>query len=215
MPKIKPLRNCSTGAYSTRLMVMKQRTGENWGQAHLTNEKLWELLAKIDTDFAQEAQAKGCLRPNCGGKLHRAYFKRQPRGGPGWSLRASFCCNQDGCRRRLTPMSVCFLGRRVYAGLVVVLVSAMMHGLKPARVQCIREKLGIDRRTLERWRQWWLTTFVGGAFWKAARARFMPTLCERTQPWALCERFEIEQPGGLRRLLEFLAPITMSADLAM
>ncbi len=28
-----------------------------------------------------------------------------------------------------------FLGRRVYAGVVVVLVSAMIHGLKPERVK--------------------------------------------------------------------------------
>ena len=46
-------------------------------------------------------------------------------------------------------------GRRVYAGLVVVLVSAMIHGLKLQRMQRLREVLEIDRRTLERWRQRW------------------------------------------------------------
>ena len=58
------------------------------------------------------------------------------------------------CRRRHTPPSGRFLGRRVYAGVVVVLVSAMIHGLKPQRVCGLREALGIDARTLERWRQW-------------------------------------------------------------
>ncbi len=101
-----------------------------------------------------------------------------------------------------------FLGRRVYAGFVVVLVSAMVHGLKPARVQQIREGLAIDRRTLERWREWWRTTLVKSSFWKSARARFLPPLCEETLPWSLGLRFAIERPERLVDLLKFLAPLT-------
>jgi hypothetical protein len=56
--------------------------------------------------------------------------------------------------------SVRFLGRRVYAGLVVVLITVMIHGLQPARVGRIRETLQIDSRTLKRWRQCWLDNFV-------------------------------------------------------
>jgi hypothetical protein len=102
-----------------------------------------------------------------------------------------------------------FLGRRVYAGLVVVLVSAMIHGLKPPRVQRLREVLGIDRRTLERWRQWWLGLFVGSSFWREARARFMPPLCQKTLPLSLCRSFAVEERRDrLLDLLLFLAPIT-------
>jgi hypothetical protein len=72
-------------------------------------------------------------------KLHRSDYDRKPRGGPQWEVRFSFCCAQEGSRRRHIPPSVRFMGRRVYAGLVVVLVSAMIHGLKPERVQCLRE----------------------------------------------------------------------------
>ena len=187
---------------------MKQTIGENWCQGNLTDKKLAGLLTKIDTDFAEAARARGCQHEDCGGKLHRSDYARKPRGGPDWDLRDSFCCDQEGCRRRETPRSVRFLGRRVYAGFVVVLVSAMVHGLKPERVQRIREVLGIDRRTLERWREWWRTTFVGSAFWKAARARFMPRVCEQTLPWSLGQRFAIERPERLLDLLKFLAPLT-------
>jgi hypothetical protein len=103
----------------------------------------------------------------------------------------------------------------VYAGFVVVLMAAMMHGLKPERVRLVQEKLGIDRRTLERWREWWLNGFVRRSFWRWARARFMPVLCERTLPWSLGVRFGIESEGGLVKLLEFLAPLTVASDLAM
>jgi hypothetical protein len=192
--------------------VKKQSEG-NWCQGHLADQKLWDLLEKIDTDMAEATREKGC--PHCYGKLHRADYERKPRGGPCWDRRRSFCCAAEGCRRRRTPGSVRFLGRRVYAGLVVVLVSAMVHGLKPERVRRIQEKLGIDRRTLERWREWWLRAFVQGVFWKAARARFMPVLCERTLPWSLGVRFGIEGVGGLVGLLGFLAPLTGSTDLAM
>lgn len=101
------------------------------------------------------------------------------------------------------------MGRRVYAALVVVLVSAMMQGLKPDRVCRLRKALQIDRRTLERWRQWWLATFVRSSFWKGARARFMPPLCQQTLPVSLCLSFQVEdRRDRLLKLLQFLAPIT-------
>jgi hypothetical protein len=188
---------------------MNDTIEENWCQAHLADQNLWRLLEKVDGDLLAIALAGGCLL--CGGKLHRGDYKRQPRGGPDWDRRFSACCAEEGCRRRHTPPSVRFLGRRVYVGFVVVLVSAMVHGLKPERVQRIREQLGIDRRTLERWRQWWLTTLVPSAFWKAAKARFVSPLCEKTLPASLVQAFDAGCTGGLRRLLEFLAPLTTRA----
>jgi len=188
---------------------VKNQNGETWCQNHLADQHLFQLLEKVDLDLAQTACLLGCLY--CGGKLHRADYDRKPRGGPQWDRRYSFCCAEEGCRRRRTPESVRFLGRRVYAGLVVVLVSAMIHGLTAERVRRIREVLKIDPRTLERWRQWWLDNFVRSSFWKVARARFMPPLCEKTLPWSLCVKFDVEQRERLLALLQFLAPITSPA----
>jgi hypothetical protein len=84
----------------------------------------------------------------------------------------------------------------------------MIHGLKPERVVRLREALGIDVRTLERWRQWWLVTFVESSFWRAARGRFMPPLCQKTMPLSLGLTFEIERRDRLLEFLQFLAPIT-------
>jgi len=100
------------------------------------------------------------------------------------------------------------LGRKVYCGFIVVLMAAMVHGLSGPRVQHLREVIGADVRTLKRWRSWWLETFVQSGFWKAARARFMPPLCQATLPWSLCVGFQAWWSGGLLRLLKFLAPIT-------
>jgi hypothetical protein len=196
---------------------VKTINGETWCQSHLADQELHQLLEKVDADLAQEARQKGCLF--CGGKLHRADYGRKPRGGPQWERRYSYCCAEQDCRRRRTPESVRFLGRRVYAGLVVVLVTVMIHGLKPGRVRRIREALQIDSRTVKRWRQWWLEScFVRSSFWKAARARFMPPLSERTLPLSLWLSFELEGRDRLLAVLQFLRPITTPSawkELAM
>ena len=185
---------------------MLTTSSESWCQNQLADQQLHQLLEKVDLDLAEQARQQGCLF--CRGKLHRADYDRKPRGGPEWDYRYSFCCAQEGCRRRRTPESVRFMGRRVYAGLIVVLVSAMVHGLKPERVVRLRQALGIDRRTLERWHQWWRVTLVESSFWRAARARFMPPLCQRTLPWSLCLRFQVERRDRFLELLKFLAPLT-------
>jgi hypothetical protein len=185
---------------------VKTINGETWCQSHLADQELHQLLEKVDADLAQEARQKACLF--CGGKLHRADYGRKPRGGPQWERRYSYCCAEQDCRRRRTPESVRFLGRRVYAGLVVVLVTVMIHGLKPGRVRRIREALQIDSRTVKRWRQWWLESFVRSSFWKAARARFVPPLCERTLPLSLWLSFELKERQRLLAVLQFLGPVT-------
>jgi len=70
----------------------------------------------------------------------------------------------DGCRKRTTPPSLRFLGRKVYLATVVTLISAMLHGTTPARLMRLSIMPGIDRRTLARWRAWWLSTFTDGPF---------------------------------------------------
>lgn len=189
--------------------MVSKHYGESWCQKHLADQELFQLLEKVDADLTEEARSKGC--PLCGGKLHRSDYDRKPRGGPQWDLRFSLCCAREGCRRRQTPPSVRFMGRRVYAGLVVVLVSAMLHGLKPERLELLREALDIDRRTLERWRQWWLITLVESSFWREARARFLPPLCLKTMPLSLCLSFEVQRRDRLLDLLKFLAPISTPA----
>ena len=194
---------------------MKTPIGDNWCQNHLADETLYGLLVKSDEDLVELAREHGCLHCLLG-KLHRADYRRKPRGMKCWpkdpkdTKRFSLCCDQEGCRRRHTPPSVRFLGRRVYGGVVAVLLPAMVHGLKPNRVAQIRQALDlqIDRRTLERWRQWWLGLFVESSFWKAARARFMPPLCQQTLPLSLCLKFEAQGRERLLDLLLFLAPIT-------
>ena len=113
----------------------------------LDDARFYDLLLAFDCDIAAAARTVGCA--HCGGVLHSARFRRQPRGGPsglgeGYDQRLSFCCASDLCRKRLTPPSFRFLGRKVYLGAVVVLVSAMRQGATAARQLC-EEGLGLAR----------------------------------------------------------------------
>jgi hypothetical protein len=48
------------------------------------------------------------------------------RAAESFDRRFSLCCGREGCRRRATPPSVRFLGRRVYVGAVVIVASVLI-----------------------------------------------------------------------------------------
>jgi hypothetical protein len=175
----------------------------------LQDRRVYKLLEEVDRDLALKAQAVGC--EHCGGALHRGDYPRKPRGGPAWEKRHSFCCSREGCRKRKTPVSVRFLGRKVYVGIVVVLVSAVMHGVSEQRVKRLRQALGIDRRSLQHWRQWWTRTFVRSDFWRAQRGWFRHPIVEGRLALGLVEAFGAWQTNGLVNLMKFLSPITTSS----
>jgi hypothetical protein len=178
----------------------------------LADATLFDALLAIDHDLASTAQAGGCLI--CGGRLDHGDYPRKPRGGPvtlgpGYDRRCSFCC--DACRKRLTPVSVRFLGRKVYLGVVVLLATVLRHGPTPMRVARLRDHLGVSRDTLARWHRWWRDAFVHTAFWKAARARFAPSIDEAALPGSLLARFSGEGHTPIQMLLRFLGPLTTTS----
>jgi hypothetical protein len=111
------------------------------------------------------------------------------------------------------PPSVRFLGRRVYLGAVVVLVTALQHGATPDRLARLYATLGVSVRTLARWRDWWRETFARSRFWRAARSRLDSPVAEETLPASLLERFAGDETARLVALLRFLAPLTVTEGL--
>jgi hypothetical protein len=180
--------------------------------ALLADARFYDLLTKFDEDLAARVRAKGCVW--CGAVLHSASYQRKPRGapielGPAYERRFSLCCDRDGCRRRATPASVRFFGRRVYLGITFVLVMAMSQGLGVRRTARLHAELGVGLRTLRRWRKWWLEVFVKSELWRRESARLMPPVQESELPAALIERFARGAPSEqLLALLSFLRPLT-------
>ena len=177
----------------------------------------WPFLLAVDEDLAAEIRTKGCP---CGGRLHSANYLRKPRGTPAQLLesqllRLSFCCDRDGCRRRATPPSVRFLGRKVYLGAIVILISAMRQGPTPRRVRELSERFGADESTIARWQIFWREHFPQTPFWKVARAGFVSLGSIVSLPYALVDAFLSRRPpcSGWTLLLRFLAPITVPGGL--
>lgn len=177
----------------------------------------WSFLLAVDEDLAAETRKKGC---SCGGRLHSANYFRKPRGTPvqlpePQRLRLSFCCDRDGCRKRATPRSVRFLGRKVYLAAIVILVSAMRQGPNPRRVSELSKRFGADESTIARWQSFWREHFPQTPFWKVARAGFI-TLGEIVDlPYSLVDAFLRHHPPwkGWTLLLQFLSPITVPGGL--
>lgn len=182
----------------------------------LRSASLYALLLRFDEDMAAETRRGRCKE--CGGRLDQGHFPRKPRVPTwvelpeGYAERFSYSCAVDGCRKRHTPSSARYLGRRIYLGVIVVLATAMQQGLAPWRVCRLREELGVSRQTLERWRTWWQEAFRQSAFWKTAKAAFSPAVGEAGIPHSLLERFAGDEVEALAALLRFVAPLSTPAD---
>ncbi|HEY6353418.1 MAG TPA: hypothetical protein VIY30_02920 [Burkholderiaceae bacterium] len=177
----------------------------------LADAKFHEQLLVFDRDLSATARAAGCRE--CGGTLHSAPFARKPRGGPaglgkGYGQRFSFCCAVDGCRKRTTPPSLRFLGRKVYLATVVTLISAMLLGATAARLERLSGVPGIDRRTVARWR----STFAAGRFQPIAIAGLMPPVDVAGLPASLLDHFTGGIAEKVTALLRFLGPLTGGAS---
>jgi hypothetical protein len=127
-----------------------------WNTSRLSPER--DVSRNSNAQVSNAAYALPCRE--CGAKLHWGSYGRKPRAvpaglGPEHLRRFSLCCAKDGCRTRDTPSSVRFLSRKVLLGAMVVLISAMQSGLNPARMKRLKALVGVSRRTVMRWRDWW------------------------------------------------------------
>jgi hypothetical protein len=179
--------------------------------------RFWSFLFAVDRDLAEKTRTNACP---CGGRLHCANYLRKPRGTPlqlpePQCLRLSFGCDRDGCRKRVTPPSVRFLGPKVYLGVIVILISAMRQGPTPRRVRELSERFGADCRTIARWQVFWREHFPETPFWKIARARLVPVIKFVTLPYSLVDAFLCRHGPcrGWTLLVRFLSPITVPGAL--
>lgn len=183
--------------------------------AFLEDSRFYQFLFRIDQEIADQVRLKGCA--HCGGRLHVADYPRKPRGircalDESYETRLSYCCATEGCRRRCTPPSVRFLGRKVFMGVIVILVMAREHGLSKKRRRLLIEQLDLYPQTMARWRQWWRKTFPISHCWRANQGHFIPPIDHTRFPDALLGRFT----GGdllqrLCQLLRLLIPMTSTS----
>lgn len=160
-------------------------------QRLLRDASFFELLLRFDEDVARQVQEAGCA---CGGVLHSARYPRKPRGGPEslgreHATRASFCCAEDGCRRRATPPSLRFFGRKVFFGVVVLLLPILRDGPSPERLRRLEQRFAVSRRTLYRWRVWWREVVSRSRWWQGERGHYATPVDSEQLPGSLLAAF--------------------------
>ena len=171
------------------------------------DSRLFKFIQKIDKDSEANSFAQPCV--HCGGKLDRAFFQRKPRGVPGqfeeaFSVRPSFCCRTDGCRKRLTPMQLRFLSRKVYVSIIVLIAAAMAQGLAPKRLCDIQRELGVPPRTVQRWLVYWRKIFPSKSAWRYRRGNIVPPVDETGLPSTLLLRLSALHPTCHQAIITFL-----------
>ncbi len=175
--------------------------------------EFFERLTAVDAMITAKVAASACSR--CGGPLHVGNYPRKPRGGllatagEDFVLRFSLCCGREGCRRRTTPPSVRFLGRRVYLGAVVILASAIVMAIVTGAAA--RRATGVPARTLRRWDRWWRGSFPETTVFVSLSARLVPALERKQLPTSWLERLPGSSEVRVRRALAWLAPLTTAS----
>lgn len=171
--------------------------------------EFFKKMAQFDEEIVDQAAAGRC--PFCGGPLHRSDFARKPRGalmaaaGEEFVTRFSLCCGRDGCRKRATPPSLRFLGRRVYLGAVVIMASVIAQALATAKA--IRQATGVPARTSRRWLSWWRGAFLRTDVFVMLQARLIGVVVEKL-PASIASPLGDTPESQVRGLLHWLTPLT-------
>ena len=177
------------------------------------NDTFHVLLIEIDREMADICAKKGCAY--CGAKLHQADYPRSPMGMPPsfrdqYNQRISFCC--ANCRKRTTPPSIRFFGRRWYPAPICIFISIMTSGINKRRISLIKKHFGIVvyESTWRRWRKWWRDEFVVTKFWQQAKGQ-LPPKNEITQgpfPRVIFNFYLGNIEKKMLLFLPFLSPLT-------
>lgn len=177
--------------------------------------EFFEGLLAIDRAIVEEAAIDACRF--CGGRLHRGDYPRKPRGGllgkaaESFGRRFSLCCGREGCRKRATPPSVRFLGRRVYVGAVVIVASVV--AMMSAAASEASRVTGIAARTMRRWLRWWRGPFTETSTFVQISSRMVPAVSRRLLPVSIVERLGGSDEGRVRHFLGWLQPLTTMTSL--
>jgi hypothetical protein len=170
-------------------------------------------LTQIDEETTHQVASAGC--PRCDGPLYRSDYDRKPRGGfiaeagEEFVRRFSLCCGREGCRKRATPPSVRFLGRRFYLGAVVLVASTLALTLQ--RASALKAKTGVPARTVQRWLGWWQMEFTTTGLFLALAGRLIPPLDRARLPGSLLERLEGTATERVLAAMRLLGPLTTTS----
>lgn len=123
--------------------------------------------------------------------------------GEGLEVRYSLCCRKQGCRHRVTPPSLRFMGRKVHAAWRVVMIEEF------------RDLLGhqpeLARQTLARWRNYWRDTLQEGSLfmrWARGSGGLAASVGDSPSLSTILRSFGFPSPGSWIPSLRFFTRFT-------
>ena len=183
--------------------------------SQLTDAIFYNSLLALDRLIAEQVKQSRCQF--CHSKLHQSHYLRKPRGVPegthsDYPIRFSYCCAQDGCRKRLTPPSMRFLSRKVYSSVVIFLVFLLKSKTDELKVEELNLLLGtsLSVETVRRWRNFWVKQVSQSHTWK--RAAFSHDMAQ-TLPASLLAQFQQVLNTPLEMALKWILPLTTGVYL--
>ena len=86
--------------------------------------------------------------------------------------------------------------------------------IQPETIVCLQhDQVGVNRRTLARWRTWWCEELIATPFWRAASGHLMPPVEPTELPASLLERFAGAARDRLISALRWISPITTGSAM--
>ena len=173
------------------------------------------LLLELDRRAEERVRAAGC--PHCRGPLYAAHYARKARGVSEeaaevgrYDVRLSLCCGREGCRKRATPPSVRFDGRRIYAAIAVLMLSlsASERSELDGTAELVQPEPAPSWPTRTRWRSWWRSGLLETAWFAALRGQFVRPVDAERSPASLLTMFVGSIRDQCQSLLCALSPLT-------
>lgn len=157
-----------------------------------------KLLYARDQEILLVARKKGC---HCAGKLDTANYSRKVRGIPTdvedlMDTRFSLCCRD--CRKRTTPISMRFWGRKIYWVMTIITNLILLSS----------NDRSVPPQTLKRWQRYF--SFMPlSRFWREHSSRFMPPLNTDHLLTNIVNRFfSRDGPNDWYQFLLFIMPLS-------
>lgn len=183
--------------------------------SQLTNAIFYNYLLMLDRIIAEQVRQSRCLF--CHGNLHQSHYPRKPRGVPNgvhndYSIRFSYCCGGEGCRKRFTAPSMRFLSRKVYSSVIIILVFLLKSKTDELKVEELNRLLGttLSVETVRCWRHFWLKDVSQSHIWKIAS--FSHSMAQ-TLPASLLNQFKQTLNTPLEMALKWILPLTAGIHL--
>lgn len=96
--------------------------------------------------------------------------------------------------------------------MVILLITALEHGLSARRRQVLADHLDLSPKTFYRWQQWWREIFATSSVWREWRRLLLPPVEEKDLPGGLLGRLQGKDlKARLTTLLSHLLPLTSTS----